>query len=307
MIEIDTVTKRYGNVRVIKNLSLNINQGEIVALIGPNAAGKTTLLKCIMGLVRFRGRILVDGLDVKRKGRDVRRRITYVPQQFSLYDNLSAMENIKFFSDIKGLSSETLRGGLEGLGPEYITQKRSSNLSEGLKQRLMLSIVQMADSPILLLDEPTSNLDPKSVFEFKDLVKSQANERKTVLFSTHLLSDVSEIAKRVIVISKGRLLFEGHIDDLLNKMSITTCLLITLNEDLRPEMTSAVKNLLFKAGAKDVSFEARFITVSAEAEKKMSVLKAVEEAGLKIKDFRTFESSLEEAFLMITHGRDDRW
>ncbi|MFQ6134772.1 MAG: ABC transporter ATP-binding protein [Nitrososphaerales archaeon] len=307
MIELDGVTKKYGKVKVINDLSFKVEKGGVVALLGPNGAGKTTLLKCILGLVRFRGSISVDGLDVKRKGKEVRRRVAYVPQQFSLYNNLSVIDNMRFYADIKGVSGETFKRRLEKGELENFAKKRAGDLSEGLRQRLMLATALLADSPILLFDEPTSNLDIKSVLEFKELIKSQVKEDKTILLSTHLLSDVNEIASKVVVINKGRLLFKGYVDDLLGKMELSTRILVTLSEELKPESVGSVKDLLIKAGAKEVSTEDEFITVSSNTANKISVLKAVEEAGLTIKDFRIFESSLEEAFLKITSDGENRW
>ncbi len=307
MIELDGVTKKYGRMKVIRDLSFKVEKGEVVALLGPNGAGKTTLLKCILGLVRYRGQISVDGFDVKRKGKEARRRVAYVPQQFSLYNNLSVLDNMKFYADIKGIGRETFKNRFEKGELEHYAKKRAGDLSEGLRQRLMLSIALLADSPILLFDEPTSNLDIKSVLEFKELIKSQVKKGKTIILSTHLLSDVNEIADKVVVINKGKLLFKGYVDELVKKMELTTRILITLSKELKPESVDSLKGLLIKAGAKDVSTEDEFITVSSDTANKISVLKAVEEAGLTIKDFRIFESSLEDAFLKITGDRENRW
>ncbi|MFQ5885807.1 MAG: ABC transporter ATP-binding protein, partial [Anaerolineae bacterium] len=204
------VTKRYGKLKVIDDISFKVGKGEVVALLGPNGAGKTTALKCILGLVRFKGSILVDGFDVKRKGKEVRRRVAYVPQQFSLYNNISVTNNMKFYADIKGVNGENVKTNLAKANLEDFAKKRAGDLSEGLRQRLLLAIALLADSPILLFDEPTSNLDLKSVLEFKEVIKSQVENGKTILLSTPLLSDVNEIASKVVLINQGRLLFRGN-------------------------------------------------------------------------------------------------
>jgi ABC-2 type transport system ATP-binding protein len=258
-----------------------------------------------MGLVAYRGRIKVNGLDVSRKGKEVRKMITYVPQQFSLYDNLSSMGNIRFFAGIKGISEKSIRNRLRIGDLEDYEDKRAGELSEGLKQRLMLSIAKISESPILLFDEPTSNLDFNSVIDFKELIKSQVQKDTTILLSTHLLSDVNEIADKVIVINKGKLLFTGKVNELLEKMDLTLRILITLNKEPDQSSAEVLKDILTKAGAKEVITENEFITVSSGSMNKISVLKAVEDSGFSIKDFRIFDSNLEEAFLKITEDKNN--
>ncbi len=300
MIELDHVTKRYGKFNAVDDVSFKVDRNEVVALLGPNGAGKTTILKCILGLSLFKGKITVDGMDARKNGLNVRRRVAYLPQQFSLYSHMSVEGNLKFFAGIKGVDMKRANESLEAYGLKGFAKKRVGELSEGLRQRLMLAATLLVDSPILLFDEPTSNLDIKGVLEFKELVDSLSQRGKTIILSTHLLSDVNEIANRVVVLNAGRLIAGGSVDEILKKVELSTRILITLNEALKPESASSVENLLVKAGAKDVSTEGEFITVSVEAYDKIAVLEAVDEAGLTIKDFRIFEPSLEEAFLKIT-------
>ena len=220
MIEVENLSKRYDKIKVIYDLNFKIEKGEVVVLIGPNGAGKSTLLKCILGLVRYNGNILVDGLDVKKKGREIRRKTTYIPQQFMLYPNLTVIDNLKFYADIKGIAKNAVNQSIEKSKLEHYANKPAKNLSEGLRQRLMLAITGLADSPILLFDEPTANLDLKRVLEFKDMIIAESKKEKTILLSTHLLSDVNEISENVIVVNKGKLLFKGGADDLLKKMKL---------------------------------------------------------------------------------------
>ena len=300
MIEVENLSKRYGKVKVIYDLSFKVEKGEVVVLLGPNGAGKSTLLKCILGLVRYRGNILVDGLDVKKKGREIRSKITYIPQQFILYPNLTVVDNLKFFADIRGIARNAVNQSIEKSKLEQFADKPAKELSEGLRQRLMLSIAGLVDSSILLFDEPTSNLDFKSVLEFKEMIRTESKKEKTILLSTHLLSDINEVAEKVIVMNKGRLLFRGNTDNLLNKMKLKTVLTLTIQENLNTKSKGTTKDLLLRAGAEDVSIKDEFVIISTESSRKIAVLKAAEEAGLTIKDFRISEPSLEDAFLKIT-------
>ena len=306
MIEVENLSKRYGKVKVIYDLSFKVEKGEVVVLLGPNGAGKSTLLKCILGLVRYRGNILVDGLDVKKKGREIRRKITYIPQQFMLYPNLTVIDNLKFYADIKGIAKNAVNQSIEKSKLEHYANKPAKNLSEGLRQRLMLAITRLADNPILLFDEPTANLDLKRVLEFKEMIRAESKKKKTILLSTHLLSDINEITEKVMVMNKGRLLFRGNTNDLHRKMKLKTYITLTIQEDLNTKSIDMVKDCLLRAGAENVSMKDGFVIVSIDPLRKISVLKAVGEAGFTVKDFRISEPSLEEAFLKIT-GENEEW
>jgi ABC-2 type transport system ATP-binding protein len=306
LIEVKNLSKRYGKIKVIYDLNFKIEKGEVVVLLGPNGAGKSTLLKCILGLIRYRGNILVDGLDVKKEGTKIRRRITYIPQQFMLYPNLTVVDNLKFYADIKGTTQNAVNQCIEKSKLEHFADKPAKELSEGQRQMLMLAIAGLADSSILLFDEPTANLDLKRVVEFKEMIRAESKKKKTILLSTHLLSDINEITEKVMVMNKGRLLFRGNTNDLHRKMKLKTYITLTIQEDLNTKSIDMVKDCLLRAGAENVSMKDGFVIVSIDPLRKISVLKAVGEAGFTVKDFRISEPSLEEAFLKIT-GENEEW
>ena len=300
MIEVDGVTKKYGNVKVINDMSFKVGNGEVAVLFGPNGSGKTTMLKSILGLLKFSGNIIVDGFDVKRKGKEVRRIITYVPQQFSFYNNLNVIENMKFYADIRGINREIFLERFEKLDLDNIANKRLGNLSEGLQQKIMLATALLADSPVLLFDEPTTNLDIKSILELKEIIKEYIKKGKTILLSTHLLSQIKDIVSKVIVINQGKLLFEGHVDDLLERIGWSNRIILTLQEELKPELIDQIKELLSKVGVISVSTEDKVMIVSSGTSNNISILKIIEEKGVSIKDIRIVEPNLEEeVFLKI--------
>ncbi len=300
LIELNNVTKKYGKFNAVDNVSFNVDKNELIALLGPNGAGKTTVLKCMIGLVSFSGSISIDGLDVKRNGVNVRRQVAYHPQQVSLYNHMSVAENLRFFAGVKRLDGEIISRSLEENGLEDHANKKVSELSEGLKQRLMLATTLLGDSPVILFDEPSANLDIRGVIAFKEVVDSLSRKGKTIILSTHLLSDVNEIANRLIVMNQGRLVAEGSISEIMRKVELNTRLLITLGEKLGSEKIGSVEEMLRKAGAKTVNIEGDRIIVSVEAPDKISVLRALDGAKLVIKNFRVFDPSLEDAFLKIT-------
>ncbi len=300
MIELNDVTKKYGKFNAVDDVSFKVDKNELIALLGPNGAGKTTILKCMIGLVAFNGSITVDGLDVKKKGVDVRRRVAYHPQHVSLYNHMRVVDNLKFFAGVKRLDGETINRSLEENGLKDHASKRVSELSEGLKQRLMLATTLLGDSPVILFDEPSANLDIRGVLAFKEVVDSLSRKGKTIILSTHLLSDINEIANRIIVMNQGRLVAEGSISEIMRKVELNTRIHITLAEKIDNKAVSNVEEILRKAGAKTVDIEADHITVSVELSNKISVLRALDESGLTIKDFRVYDPSLEDAFLKIT-------
>jgi len=299
VIEVEHLTKKYGKFKAVDDLSFKVRRGEVVALLGPNGAGKTTVLKCILGLVRFNGSILVDGMDSKKYGKAVRGSVAYLPQQFSLYSNMRVIDNMRFYAAIRRVGVGDVKSSLKMAGLEVFARRRVQTLSEGFKKRLMLAAAFLTDNPVLIFDEPTSNLDVEGVLEFKELVESEVGRGKTVLLSTHLLSDVTEIADRAVVMAKGRHLVEGSVDDIFKKVELKTSLLITLQKEPAGAV-EPLRDLLIKVGAKDITIKGEFVTVSCEPSAKIGILKAVEEVGLAVRDFRVFEPSLEEAFLKIT-------
>ncbi len=298
MIEIEGLSKRYGVVKVIYDISLNVKKGEVIVLLGPNGSGKSTLLKCILGLVKYQGKIHVDGLDVKKKGKEIRKKVTYIPQQFALYPNLSVIDNLRFYADINGIDYTLVKQSIEQNRMDFYTDIYAKELSEGTKQKMMLSIVSLADKPILLFDEPTLNLDLKRVIEFKEMIKAEKKKNKTIILSTHYLSDVRDIADKVLMINKGKLIFKGNLDDLLKKIKMNTRITILLKDEINSESKDSIKAILSKYETKNISIENRLITVLVDTSNKIKVLKALEETNLMINDFQIFEPGLEDVFLM---------
>ncbi len=158
-IALESVTKAYGSFKAVDDLTASIERGGVWALLGPNGAGKTTLLKCMLGLIHFKGRITIEGFDIGSKGKAARGMIGYVPQQPSLYDNLSVLETLRFYANMRGVKRSRITELLEFVGLELWGRASVGALSSGMRQRLMLALALLSDPPTLLLDEPTANLD----------------------------------------------------------------------------------------------------------------------------------------------------
>lgn len=204
------VSKRYKKVQALSSVDLEVRQGEAVALWGPNGAGKTTLLRCLLGIVQFEGTIEVNGFDVKRKGREVRALIGYIPQEIRLHQDQSVWETVFFYAQLRGVSRERVEKLLKEWDLSASRHQMAQNLSGGMKQKLALIIALLSDPPLFFLDEPTSNLDAHTRREFNLAVSRLKSANKTLVFCTHRASEVRKNADRVIILEHGVIKTEGR-------------------------------------------------------------------------------------------------
>jgi len=205
MIRIDGVTKKFGRFVALDGVSLGVERGQAVALWGSNGAGKTTLLRCTLGLLPFRGGITVGGVDVRRRGKDARRMLGYVPQELAFYDDFRVSEAVAFFARLKRADRAGCLRALRLAGLEGHRRKRVRELSGGMKQRLALGIATLTDPPILMLDEPTSNLDAAGRGELLEQLAALRDKGKTIFFTSHRPEEVEGLADRVVTMESGRI------------------------------------------------------------------------------------------------------
>jgi ABC-2 type transport system ATP-binding protein len=218
MIEVRGITKDFGTMRALDNVSFGIDRGEVLGFLGPNGAGKSTTMKIITTfLAPDSGNVKVDGIDVLEKPLEVRRRIGYLPENVPLYLDMNVHEYLKFVGEARGLSGARLGQRLDwcveacGLVTEY--KKTIGELSKGYKQRTGLAQALIHDPDILILDEPTIGLDPLQILGIRDLIKSLAGS-KTIIFSTHILQEVRPVTDRVVIINEGGIIADGNVSDL---------------------------------------------------------------------------------------------
>lgn len=207
MIIVQDLTKRFGPLVAVDNISFVIQAGESVALWGKNGAGKTTALRCLLGVIPYDGTVHLGSFDTARQGKEARRMLGFVPQEISFHDSLTIEETLYFYARLKKTTRETEHATdlLDRLGLATHVHKKVGDLSGGMKQRLALVIALMADPPVIMLDEPTANLDVKAREDFLALLNGLKQAGKTLVFSSHRLEEVTALADRVLVIESGQL------------------------------------------------------------------------------------------------------
>ncbi len=215
MIRVEHLTKTYGSRVAVNDVSFAVGKGEAFAFLGPNGSGKTTTLKTIVGLhLPTSGRVLVNGLDVSVSPRETRRRISYLPQRVVFPESLTAREILEFYARVRRLPPGAVNGGMLRARFDGFDGKVAGEFSGGMTQRLGLALVSLADAPILLLDEPTANLDLEGVIRFREFVLEQRKGGKTVVFSTHLLAEAEQLADRVGIFVEGKLVALEDVESL---------------------------------------------------------------------------------------------
>jgi len=203
MIRVHELTKSFGRSRVLTGVTFTVAPGEAVAMWGPNGAGKSTALRCVLGLLRYHGDIAINNMDIRTSGRAARRLIGYVPQELSFYDDLRVREAMRLFTKIRRVPTSRIAQRLADVGLTGHERKHIGDLSGGMKQKLAIAIALLADPPVLLLDEPTSNLDAASRREVLDSLIALRNNGKTILFTSHRSEEMERLANRVLTIENG--------------------------------------------------------------------------------------------------------
>lgn len=215
VVQVEHFTKRFGRFTAADDVSFEVNKGEVFALLGPNGSGKTTTMKAIVGLnIPTEGRILVRGIDVNRQPKHARSFMSYLPQRVVFPENLTAREVIRFYGRVRRLPISVADEMLAKARFNGFSDKLVSEFSGGMVQRLGLAVASMPDAPILLLDEPTANLDPQGVKRFREFVLEQKQKGTTVIFSTHLLAEAEQLADRVGIFVGGKVVALESIDNL---------------------------------------------------------------------------------------------
>ena len=307
MIEVKNVTKKYGNFVAVDDISFTIKDGEIVGLLGPNGAGKSTTMNTITGFIeQTEGSITVNGYDTIKKPKKAKLQIGYMPEGVPLYDNLSIKEFVTYMAELKKVKrkerKEKVQDIIKKTGLEEMQNKLIKKLSRGQKQRVSLAGALVGDPKVLILDEPTVGLDPKQIMEIRSLIK-QLGKENTVILSSHILSEVSQICDRVIIINKGKIVAEDTPEHLENKVATNNIVYVTVEDNENKMETikdkiQGIKEIKLTRTNEDKTKE-YMITGEKDEDLRKKIFTEFAKEGITIFEMKRPEATLEEAFMKI--------
>jgi ABC-2 type transport system ATP-binding protein len=301
MIQVNGLTKDYGARRAIDNLTFDAEQGEIVGFLGPNGAGKTTTMRILTGYMPpSEGTAIVAGYDIIEESLEVRKRVGYLPETVPVYNDMTALDYLKFMADLRRIPDAEERA-YETLERVNLVDRANSyigNFSKGMRQRIGLAQALIHRPEVLILDEPTIGLDPAQVVEIRNVIREIGKDR-TVLLSTHILSEAQQICDRVLIINKGKIVAEDTPENLQSRLvgSQRVVLRVRGEADGLAAKIGRVKGTRDVEAKEDGSVEFEF---SAGQDVRPQVAKAVILAGFELLEMRPVGLSLEEIFLELT-------
>ncbi|HYV50368.1 MAG TPA: ABC transporter ATP-binding protein [Dongiaceae bacterium] len=305
MIEVIGLEKSYAGFPALKSISFTVPEGEVTGFLGPNGAGKTTTLRILSGFMpATQGTVKIDGFDVRERSREVRRRVGYLPEDVPLYRDLSVHAFLAYMAGLKEVPRARIGPEIERVvtatGLEPVRTRLISKISRGYRQRTGLAMALLGDPPVLLLDEPTSGLDPNQVVEVRELIRRLSGQ-KTVLLSSHILTEVAQITSRVLIIHEGRLVASGTPRDLAGGMHLERRVRLRVRQGLTAEVWSEL------AGVRvlDHSDGTSALLEVKDPERDLPILaRRVVSAGLDLLELYEEVSDLETIFRTATGARD---
>ena len=306
-IELSGVRKEFADVTAVRDLDLTVEEGEVYGFLGPNGAGKSTTINILLDFVRpSAGKARVLGRDAHRESLAVRQRTGVLPEGFGVYDRLSGRQHVEFAIDSKDAADDPdellSRVGLAADGA-----RKAGGYSKGMRQRLALAMALVGEPELLILDEPSSGLDPTGAKDMREIVREEVDRGATVFFSSHVLGQVEAVCDRVGILRDGRLVAEDSVEGLREAVGDDETLVITVGEGAEgvgeggvAGATAAIRDL---EGVSAVELDGDTLTVSCRGDAKTAVLSTLEEQGIDVDDFTTREASLEDLFLAYTEGK----
>ncbi|MFH5797300.1 ATP-binding cassette domain-containing protein [Haladaptatus sp. CMAA 1911] len=295
-IELNGVSKRFGNVVALRNLNLRIEDGEVFGFLGPNGAGKSTTIDIILDYVRpTEGTVTIFGHDAQRETRSVHERIGVLPDAYHAYDHLTARQHLEFVIETRGVDDDPDRI-LDRVGIPEAADRRAEGFSKGMTQRLILGMALVGDPDLLILDEPTTGLDPNGALAMREIIREERDRGTTVFFSSHILEQVEAVCDRVAILDDGELVTVDSIDGL--RRAVGGGVSLTVEVSRLPEGT--IERVRSVEGVENVTAEETTLVVGCRNQAKKRVLDTIESTGVTVEDFETEEASLEDLFTTYT-------
>lgn len=297
ILETEHLVKTYGGLRAVDDLSIAVKPGEIYGFLGPNGAGKSTTIRMLMGLAKpTNGTVRVRGLDPLADPVAAHGNLGFLPETLSFYRTLTGRQTLRFFAELKGERRETADELLGYVGLGDAAGKRVGEYSRGMTQRLGLAQALMGEPDVLILDEPTGGLDPLAHRQVKDILRERNQRGVTILFSSHVLTEVQELAHRVAIVRKGKLVAEDTVAALRSRVDLKGAIVLTLTNP-SPSIAVAVQGV---PGVESATLQGNQLVVVCPSELRFDVARRVEEAGGGVANMETRDPSLEDVFMKLT-------
>ena len=300
MIEVKNITKKYGSFTAVDNISFKIEEGEIIGLLGPNGAGKSTTMNMITGYIEpTEGEIKVEGYDISKKPKKAKAQIGYMPEGVPLYSDLTVKEFVTYMAELKKVDRKTRKEKVEKIieqtGLKDVEKKLTRNLSRGYKQRVSMAGALVGEPKILILDEPTVGLDPKQITEIRALIK-ELGKKHTIILSSHILSEVSQICNKVIIINKGKIVAIDTPENLEKKVESNNTTYVTV-EDKIPEIKDIKLIKENEDGTKEYVLES-----DKDVDLRKIVFNEFAKENITIFEMKKADTTLEDAFMKLIEG-----
>ena len=311
MIEVSNLSKAYGKLNALQDISFTVDEGEILGLLGPNGAGKSTTMNIITGyLGKTSGKVTIDGIDVSEKPKEAKKKVGYLPEIPPLYTDMTVEKFLGFVFDLKGIElpkKEHIAEIMKTAGISNVSGRIIKNLSKGYKQRVGFAQALLGYPPVLVLDEPTVGLDPNQIIEFRKLIKS-LGKKHTIIFSSHILSEVSEICDRIVVIAKGKVVTDEKTSDLAQKFSGAPKIVVDIQgpsaevcQALR-EIDGVLKTELISEENGEVKIR---ITHKSDIDIRQNIFTVMAAKNYPILEMGKIQLSLEELYLQLTASSEN--
>ena len=311
MIEVKNLTKRYGDIKALDDISFTVDTGEVLGFLGPNGAGKSTTMNIITGYISSTsGTVTVDGTEILENPRETKRKIGYLPEIPPLYPEMTVRKYLEFMFDLKKVKlpkKEHIEEIMRLVRITDMADRLIKNLSKGYRQRVGFGQALLGNPPVLILDEPTVGLDPKQIIEIRKLIRS-LGKKHTVIFSSHVLSEISATCDRIIVISEGRLVADSKADELSKALADTQKLSLTV-EGSPSDVLGEIKKIpgvkkymkVRELGEKSAVYSVEY---GNEFDIRREVFSAMARINAPILEMKSGNESLEDMFLKLTQGTE---
>ena len=295
-IKVTSVSKNYDSQKALNDVSFSADKGQIIGFLGPNGAGKSTMMKILTGFIKPNsGEVFVNEIDVLKNKLEAQKTIGYLPEHNPLYKDMYVREYLQFQASIFKVDKSQIKACISKVGLEAEAHKKIHQLSKGYQQRVGLAAAILHNPSVLILDEPTTGLDPNQLVEIRELIKELGKD-KTVLFSTHIMQEVEAVCNRVIIIKKGEILVDKKLSELKENNQQT--IEVTFDFKIEEQFIKKLPNIISYKNNYDTTW---FITFDAEEDMRPIIFDFAQENGLKILGLNTQNKNLETLFREVTN------